>query len=134
MAFLNADVTFNVDFTADEVTAGSVDTVQGATALTGGQSVHKITVTMTEPILNTTWSADDTPAVTIDATADKLTDTGTTDVSSVHDWFNGTMVVTVTVTEAAQELVKGTSLLQIATTAADIAGNVPALVHSKAIS
>ena len=43
-------------------------------------------------------------------------------------------VVTVTVTEAAQELVKGTSLLQIATTAADIAGNVPVLVHSKAIS
>ena len=44
------------------------------------------------------------------------------------------MVVTVTVTEAAQELVKGTSLLQIATTAADIAGNVPTLVHSTAIS
>ena len=85
-------------------------------------------------MLNTTWSADGTPAVTIDATADKLTDTGTTDVSSVHDWFNGTMVVTVTVTEAAQELVKGTSLLQIATTAADIAGNTPTLVHSTTIS
>ena len=134
VAFLNADTTFNADFTADEVTAGSIDTVQSATALTGGQSVHKITVTMTEPMLNTTWSADGTPAVTIDATADKLTDTGTTDVSSVHDWFNGTMVVTVTVTEAAQELVKGTSLLQIATTAADIAGNTPTLVHSVTIS
>ena len=89
---------------------------------------------MSEPILNTTWSADGTPAVTIDATADELTDSGTTDVSTVHDWFNGTMVVTVTVTEAAEELVKGTSLLQVATTAADIAGNVPTLVHSTTIS
>ena len=44
------------------------------------------------------------------------------------------MVVTVTVTEAAEELVKGTSLLQVATTAADIAGNVPTLVHSTTIS
>ena len=131
---LNATPAFNVDFTADEVTAGSIDTVQSATALTGGQSVHKITVTMSEPILNTTWSADGTPTVTIDATADKFTDSGTTDVSSVHDWFNGTMIVTVTVTEADQELVKGTSLLQIATTAADIAGNTPSLVHSTAIS
>ncbi len=131
---LNAATAFNVDFTADEVTAGSIDTVQSATALTAGQSVHKITVTMSEPILDTTWSADGTPVVTIDATADKLTDSGTTDVSSVHDWFNGTMVVTVTVTEAAQDLVKGTSLLQIATTAADIAGNTPALVYSRAIS
>ena len=134
MAALNATSAFNVDFTADEVTAGSIDTVQSATALTGGQSVHKITVTMSEPILNTTWSADGTPTVTIDATADKFTDSGTTDVSSVHDWFNGTMIVTVTVTEADQELVKGTSLLQIATTAADIAGNTPSLVHSTAIS
>ena len=134
VATLNATSTFNVDFTADEVTAGSIDVVQGATALTGGQSVHKIIVTMSEPILNTTWSADGTPAVTIDATADKLTDSGTSDVSSVHDWFNGTMVVTVTVTEAAQDLVRGTSLLQIATTAADIAGNVPTLVHSTTIS
>ncbi len=134
VATLNSTTAFNVDFTAEEVTAGSIDAVQAATALTGGQSVHKITVTMSEPILNTTWSADGTPAVTIDATADKLADSGTTDVSSVHDWFNGTMVVTVTVTEAAQDLVKGTSLLQIATTATDIAGNVPTLAYSTTIS
>jgi len=134
VATLNSTTAFNVDFTAEEVTAGSIDAVQAATALTGGESVHKITVTMSEPILNTTWSADGTPAVTIDATADKLTDSGTTDVSSVHDWFNGTMVVTVTVTEAAQDLVKGTSLLQIATTATDIAGNVPTVAYSTTIS
>ena len=134
VSVLNATTAFSAHFTATVVTTGSVDAVHPSTALSGGQSVHTVTVTMSEPMLASTWSADGTPATLTDADADLTTDPTTTITSSAHDWWTGTFTDTITVTTVAESLVKGTSLYKIATTATDLAGNARTTAYEIAIS
>ncbi len=134
VSVMNATSSFSAHFTASVVTTGTIDAVHPVTTLSGGQSVHTVKVTMSEPMLPSTWSTDGTPNTNTDADADEVDDASTTSTTSAHDWWAGTLTDTITVTSPTETLVKGTSLYKIATTATDLAGNARTLAYEIAIS